>query len=83
MSAAEHALREALQPILGHIPMGVADDVRTKLDAALAPRRVTPLQLTALEEAHFATAQGLRLTGDLRVALWELLQLLRAEVATA
>lgn len=53
-----------------------------RLTALATARAITPKQLEALEEAHFATAQGLTLRGDLRVALWELLQLLRAEAVT-
>jgi hypothetical protein len=49
----------------------------------MTPSRITPRHLEALDEAHFATAQGLTLRGDLRVALWELHQLLRADAGVS
>lgn len=71
----------ALDALYLEAPKAVVDDVRKKVILAFEPRRIPPQQLEALSEAHFATSQGVRLSGDHRLALWELLQRLRKEVA--
>ncbi|HEY7195541.1 MAG TPA: hypothetical protein VH439_17490 [Gemmatimonadales bacterium] len=80
---AEQALRDALQPLWDRIPRRVADDIRAKLDAAFAPRRITTEQLRALEEGYLATAEGTRLGRELRAQLYDLLQTLRAEAGAS